>query len=299
VSALRADLVPATAVSEVLREGARRLEALGVTESGDELVRLWARLTDQTVGEVWLGREGEAAPELRERFLNAVDRWAGGEPAAYATGRAGFRTLALETDRRALIPRPETEGLVEHVLQWGRRREPAGDWGAALDVATGTGCIALSLAVEGRFGRLVATDVSADALALACGNAARVAPPLTVEFRLGSLLEPVAGEVFDVIVSNPPYVTAGEFEKLDVGVRCHEPRGALVSGEEGLEHIRRLLEGAGAHLAAHGLLALEVDCTRAEAAATLARRAGWQDVRLEPDVFGRLRYLLTTKESER
>ena len=291
--------MPATAVSEVLREGARRLEALGVPGASGESARLWARLTGQTVGEVWLGQAGDAEPEPHERFLDAVERWAGGEPAAYATGRAGFRTLALETDRRALIPRPETEGLVEHVLEWGRRREPAGDWGAALDVATGTGCIALSLAVEGRFGRLVATDVSRDALALARGNAARVAAPLTVEFRLGSLLEPVAGEVFDVIVSNPPYVTAREFEKLDVGVRCHEPRGALVSGEEGLEHIRRLLEGAGAHLAAHGLLALEVDCTRAEAAATLARRAGWQDVRLEPDVFGRLRYLLTTKESER
>jgi len=126
-----------------------------------------------------------------------------------------------------------------------------------------------------------------------------VAPPLPVEFRRGSLFEPVAGESFDVIVSNPPYVTGGEFKRLDVGVRCYEPRGALVSGEDGLEHIRGLLEGAGTHLAAHGLLALEVDCTRAEAAAALARRAGWREVRLEPDVFGRLRYLLTTKELER
>ncbi len=291
--------MPAMAVSEVLREGARRLEALAVAGAGDESARLWARLTGQTVGEVWLRRDGDAGPELRERFLDAVERWAGGEPAAYATGRAGFRTLELETDRRALIPRPETEGLVEHVLDWGRRREPAGDWGAALDVGTGTGCIALSLAVEGRFSRVVATDFSEDALALARGNAALVAPPLRVEFRRGSLFEPVARELFDVIVSNPPYVTGGEFEKLDVGVRCYEPRQALVSGEDGLGHIRGLLEGAGTHLAAHGLLALEVDCTRAEAAAALARRAGWREVRLEPDVFGRLRYLLTTKELER
>jgi release factor glutamine methyltransferase len=287
-----------TAVSEVLREGALRLEAQGVPDAADESARLWARLTGRTLGEVWLGRDDGADPELRERFLDAVVRWAGGEPAAYVTGRAGFRTLELEIDPRALIPRPETEGLVEHVLEWGRRRDPEA-WGAALDVGTGTGCIALSLAVEGRFGRVVAADASEDALALARGNAERVAPPRPVELRHGSLLEPVAGEVFDVIVSNPPYVTAGEFEKLEVGVRCHEPRGALVSGEEGLEHIRRLLEGAGPHLATHGLLALEVDCTRAEAAATLARRAGWRDVRLEPDVFGRLRYLLTTKELER
>jgi release factor glutamine methyltransferase len=246
---------------------------------------------------VWLTRDDEAPGERRARFLDAAERRAGGEPAAYATGVAGFRTLELAIDPRVLIPRPETEGLVERVLAWGRATLGRQDgWGELLDVGTGSGCIALSLAVEGRFRRVVASDVSAAALAVARGNARRVAPPVPVEFRQGSLLAPVAGEAFDAIVANPPYVTAQEFGALDIGVRLFEPREALVSGEGGLEHIRRLLEEAPPHLRDHGLLALEVDSTRAHQALELAKRAGWRSARVEQDLFGRDRYLLASGE---
>jgi release factor glutamine methyltransferase len=279
-------------VGEELRAAAQRLAEAGCEAPRREAAGLWARLSGQTVGDAWLEQRAEAAEESRARYRDVVKRRLRGEPAAYAAGTAGFRWLELQIDPRVLIPRPETEGLVECVLAWAADRE----LGAALDVGTGSGCIALSLATEGGFTRVVATDASTAALEAARQNAARVAPPTPVEFRQGDLLDAVVGETFDAIVSNPPYVTAEEFDALDGGVRLYEPREALVSGEGGLEHSRRILEGATGHLASGGLLALEVDSTRAEATIRLAREAGWRGARLERDLFGRLRYLVATKE---
>lgn len=221
---------------------------------------------------------------------------AGSEPRAYAEGIAGFRFLELVVDRRVLIPRPETEGLVELVLAWARERWGSGEWGAVLDLGTGSGCIALSLASEGRFSRIVATDVSPDALAVARLNAARVGPVRAPEFRLGSLFEPVAGERFDVIVSNPPYIAEPEYAELDPGVRDFEPPLALVSGPDGLWHTRAILMAAGTHLLPGGLLALELDSRRAGASAEIARASGLTGVRMLRDVFDRARYLLATKD---
>jgi release factor glutamine methyltransferase len=242
-------------VGEELRAAAQRLAEAGCEAPRREAAGLWARLSGQTVGDAWLEQRAEAAEESRARYRDVVKRRLRGEPAAYAAGTAGFRWLELQIDPRVLIPRPETEGLVECVLAWAADRE----LGAALDVGTGSGCIALSLATEGGFTRVVATDASTAALEAARQNAARVAPPTPVEFRQGDLLDAVVGETFDAIVSNPPYVTAEEFDALDGGVRLYEPREALVSGEGGLEHSRRILEGATGHLASGGLLALEVD----------------------------------------
>jgi release factor glutamine methyltransferase len=143
--------------------------------------------------------------------------------------------LELEVDSRVLIPRPETEGLVEHVLAW-LSRHPAAR--VVADIGTGSGCIALALAVEGRFARVIATDVSPAALAVARRNVARVSPPVPIEVREGSGCEALRGVEVDVIVSNPPYVSAAEFEELEPSVRLFEPREALVSGDGGLAHSR-------------------------------------------------------------
>lgn len=218
------------------------------------------------------------------------------EPRAYAEGVAGFRLLDLLVDRRVLIPRPETEGLVERVLAWARGRWGDGEWGTVLDLGTGSGCIALSLATEGRFARIVATDVSADALAVARANVGRVHPERVPEFRRGNLFEPVAGERFDVIVSNPPYIAEPEYAELDPSVRAFEPREALVSGADGLAHTRAMLEQGGDHLMPGGVVALEVDSRRAEQSAGLARAAGFEHVRVEYDVFDRPRFLLVRKD---
>jgi release factor glutamine methyltransferase len=206
---------------------------------------------------------------------------------------AGFRTLELEVDSRVLIPRPETEGLVEHVLAWARQNSR---WGVVADIGTGSGCIALALAVEGRFSRIIATDTSVSALAVVRNNVERIHPEVPVVLRTGSLLEAVEGERCDVIVSNPPYVSEAEFGALEPSVRLFEPREALVSPNGGMGHIGQLLELAGHHLKPIGLLALEVDSGRAEAASALAQEHGWSHVRVEQDLFGRSRYLLATWE---
>ena len=167
---------------------------------------------------------------------------------------------------------------------------------SVLEIGTGSGCIALSLATEGHFARIVATDVSPEALEVARANAHAVAPPFMPEWRLGSLFEPVAGEPFDVIVSNPPYIAEPEYAQLDASVRDFEPPVALVSGPDGLRHTRAILEGAGEHLRPGGLVALEVDSRRGEASAKVARACGLHDARVVQDVFGRLRFLLARKD---
>jgi release factor glutamine methyltransferase len=213
-------------------------------------------------------------------------------PRQYVDGIAGFRLLELAVDPRVLIPRPETEGLVQLVLDWAAGRAPA----SVLEIGTGSGCIALSLATEGRFARIVATDVSPDALEVARANIAAVAPALVPELRLGSLFAPVAGDRFDVIVSNPPYIAEPEYAGLDAGVRDVEPRVALLGGPDGLWHTRAILAAAGGYLAPGGLVALEVDSRRGDASADIARACGLRDVRVSRDVFDRPRYLLAGKD---
>jgi release factor glutamine methyltransferase len=229
------------------------------------------------------------------RLAAAVDRRVAGEPLPYVVGRAGFRTLELDVDRRVLIPRPETEGLVELVLRWASAR---GVRGRVADVGTGSGCIALALAVEGKFSEIIATDSSALALDVARANRERIRPPVPIGFRLGHLLEPLGTDRFDVVVSNPPYVSVDEFDALEPSVREYEPRAALASGGGGLAHTRALLEGAASHVVDGGLMAIEIDAERPDATLALALTAGWADVRLERDLFARPRYLLATKESQ-
>lgn len=281
-------------VGEMLRSAGAVLGEAEIPEPRREALALWAALARTTPGEVWGRREDPVAPEVERDFAAAIARRAAGVPIAYAAGTAAFRSLELDVDARVLIPRPETEGLVEHVLDWCRARDR---WGVAADVGTGSGCIALSLASEGRFDRVIATDVSGTALALAARNAAVVAPHTPVEFRLGDLLWPLGPAQVDVLVSNPPYVTTDEWAALDPGVREHEPRMALVAGQDGLAHVRTLLRQAGGRLREGGLLALEVDCRRAGRSLACARDRGWATARIELDLFGRERYLLATRET--
>jgi release factor glutamine methyltransferase len=253
---------------------------------------VWAALSGTTVGDAWL-RQGEPkSAELVARYQEAVAQLARGVPFAYAVGRAGFRTLDLLIDARALIPRPETEGLVDLVLDSIKRDVGRGAWGVAADVGTGSGCIALALATEGKFERVIAVERSPEAAALARENVARVRPPTPVEIREGDLLAPLAGARYRVIVANPPYLTDAEYDALDPAVKAFEPREALVSGQGGLDATGALLAGAAALLEPGGLLALEIDERRGDAVRDLAHAHGWTRIDVHDDIFGRPRYAL-------
>jgi len=243
-----------------------------------------------TIGEAWLRRDEAKSPELLAKYQDAMTQLDGGVPFPYTVGSVGFRTLDLRIDRRALIPRPETEGLVELVLA-------RCTTGLVADIGTGCGCIALALAVEGQFERVVAVERSADAAALARENVKRLSPKTPVEIREGNLLAPLVdnGERYRAIVSNPPYLTAREYEELDRSVAEFEPRAALVSGSDGLDVTRSLFAGAAALLEPGGLLAIEIDERRADAIRSLGRDYGW-DVTIHADLFGRARYALAKED---
>jgi len=281
--------VPETLLAVELDAAAATLARVGVREPRREAAALWGGCTDVSPGEAWLRRHRPASRDSLDRFRGAVRRRAGGEPFAYAVGQVGFRTLSLSLDRRALIPRPETEGLVEHVLRWERGR---GTGGIVADIGTGSGCIALALAVEGSFEQVIAVDQSVGAAALAAANVQRVRPPVPVEVRVGDLLAPLGGARCRAIVANPPYLTDREWAELDPAVREFEPRSALASGPDGLTVTRALLQNAGRLLEPGGLLALEIDERRAEAVQTLALTVGWPRLDIHRDLFGRPRYAL-------
>jgi release factor glutamine methyltransferase len=223
---------------------------------------------------------------FKRRLLRRARR----EPLQYIAGTAAFRQLHLCVDRRVLIPRPETEVLVDHVLAWARGREGL----RAVDIGTGSGAIALSLATEGRsFSQVVATDVSEEALQVAHENLARVAPAVPVELRLGPALQPLGEDRFDVIVSNPPYIGERETGELEPEVVSWEPTAALFSGEDGLDVIRQLVDGAVRCLRPGGLLALEIGAGQGEAVLGLIEsRGGYAKAELRQDLAGRDRIVL-------
>jgi release factor glutamine methyltransferase len=228
-----------------------------------------------------------SADELT-RVEQALHRRLRGEPLAYAVGWAPFRHLELMVDCRVLIPRPETEEVVGHALRLVATRPG----GVAVDIGTGSGAIALALASEGRFERVVATDISADALAVARDNA-QVLPTghAPVEFRLGADLAPLGDLRPRVIVSNPPYIAYDEAAALPSSVRDWEPPLALFAADGGMARYRVLLAGALPLIEPGGWLVLELDATRAQQTAREAEAQGWQDVVVHTDLSGRDRVL--------
>ena len=293
---------------DVLHDAARRLlasEALALEARADgaefseaeadrEARWLVAAVLDVAPGE--LGRLlslGYRAPVASQaRIEIAAQRRATGEPMAYCVGTAPFRHLVLNVDRRVLIPRPETEIVVGEAL----RLTASHPGGIAVDIGTGSGAIALSLATEGRYERVIATDLSDDALAVAAANAARVAAAepggAPVEFRQGADLAPLRGVRARVIVSNPPYIAYSEMAALPRSVRDWEPTVALVAADEGMARYAAILAGAHEHLEPFGWVVFEVDTRRAQRTAALATTQGYQQVQVVRDLTGRERVVL-------
>lgn len=220
-------------------------------------------------------------PNQLTNYQTMLARRASGYPLPYLTGHVEFYGLDFEVTPDVLIPRPETETLVELALA----RRPA----TVIDVGTGCGCIAIALAVRLPQATVYATDVSPAALAVARRNADRHHVADRVHFLAGDLLAPCAGPV-DLVVSNPPYVAEHEFAALPLSVREHEPRLALDGGPDGLAVIRRLLAQAPTRLKPGGALLIEIGAGQGEAAAQLARQY-FEAVRVHPDLAGRDRVL--------
>lgn len=215
-------------------------------------------------------------PSELDAYRALVKRRASNEPVAYLTGQRGFWNLDLASDRRALIPRPDTEVLVEEVLD----RVPEESALTLVDVGTGTGAIALAVKSERPGLRVLATDVSAEALALARENAELL--ELEIEFFEGDLLDAVPSDIeLDYVVSNPPYVE----ENFDLApeIRDHEPLSALLAGPDGLDVIRRLVPQANKRLKPGGWLTTEIGFRHGESVPELFREAGFEHVSLRKD----------------
>lgn len=247
--------------------------------------------------QLYLKYDRPVGPEEREVFKQQLRRRACREPLQYILGRAAFRELELVADPRALIPRPETEVLVEEVLAWAKDRKSG--LGTVMDIGTGTGAVSVSLAVEGVCEQIVATDISEGALEVARLNAQRHGVEALLDFRRGSLFEIVdAGEAFDVIVSNPPYVATGERAGLQPEIRDWEPSEALFAGDEGLDVIQPLIAEAPEHLTDGGLLALEVGLGQAERVTRQIDDSGrFEPARVRRDLGGLPRVIMAERKT--
>jgi release factor glutamine methyltransferase len=266
------------------REAAARLAAAGIDtpQLDAELLLAHALGVDRAALLLHPDRELTAAED--DAFAALVRRREAREPVAYLLGTKGFRRIELAVDRRVLVPRPETELLVEAALDLPRGARVA-------DVGTGSGAVALALKDERPDLDVVATDSSEDALAVARANAERLG--LDVAFARGELLDPISGRL-DAVLSNPPYVADGD--PLPPDVADFEPAAALYAGPDGLAVVRRLLAQAAERTP---FLAIEVGAGQAPAVAELAREAGFESTDTRPDLAGIDRVVIAHRKGAR
>jgi release factor glutamine methyltransferase len=225
----------------------------------------------------------ELEPAELGLYRSLIERRRRGEPVAYILGRREFFGLDFVVDRRALVPRPDTEALVEVALERTRSRS---QYGRALDLCTGSGCVAVAFAKARPTWRVTATDISTDAVALAWENARRVGVASCLAVLAGDLFTPVANEHFELVLANPPYIPSADIAALDVDVREFEPRRALDGGSDGLDLVRAVVSAAPRHLVPGGVLAVEVGFDQAPRARSLFEAAGFTFIESRRDYGG-------------
>lgn len=264
-------------VAELLREGAATLPGEDARHEAEQLL-----LHVLGVDRAWLFAHATdpVDDDARKRFELLLQRRAQGHPLAYLTGRRGFWTLDLQVNTATLIPRPETELLVEQALA----RLPADDMARVADLGTGSGAIALSIASERPLATVMATDLLGPTLAVAVKNAQAHGLD-NVWFRRGHWYAALGADRFDLIVSNPPYIAAGDAH-LDQADVAFEPRAALVAGADGLDAIAAIVRAAPGHLKPGSHLLLEHGYDQAAAVAATLASAGFVDVRCYRDLCG-------------
>ena len=333
-------------IRAALAEAVEQLRAAGLEEPTADAERLLAAILGTDRVRLRLGDDRPLASEVVARYVEQVKRRAEREPVQHLVGECEFHGLAFSVTRDVLIPRPETEGIVDVLVADAGWRDPGGsdaaaggtdaDFGPAsghdpsggasgassgtragfaatvspeatirrpfervADVGTGSGCLAVTIAVRFPGAQVIATDVSAAALAVARRNAERHGVAARIEFRQGDGLDPLAGERLDALVSNPPYVTDAEFADLSREVREYEPALALRGGPDGLGLICVLATGAGRVLRPGGRLLLEIGWRQAAAVRALFERGVWQHVRFHRDLQGIERVVEAVRTTDR
>lgn len=274
---------------ELCSLGETYLAGKGVPDARVAMELLMARLL--ACGRGFLSPHFDRCPDERvvAALRRAMARLVGGEPIQYVLGEWDFRTLTLTCDRRALIPRPETEELVTRVLAFARRYARPNP--LVVDVGTGSGCIILSLAKEMRTGVFLGLDLSPDAVSLARENAIRCGLDGQVTFAVADGLDDFdEPETVDILVSNPPYIATAACAALDPRIRLFEPMSALDGGVDGLDFYERLVGDALNVVRPGGGVFFEIGDGQGAALAKLFHEAGFEDIRIEADYAGHDRY---------
>jgi len=278
-------------VLEVITKSAEFLAKKGVESPRLQTELLLAHVLQLPRMKLYLNFERKLTEPELDSLRKLVQRRGQREPLQHIIGTTSFCGLEMMVNNHVLVPRPETELLAEAGWQFlsTLNSQPS----TALDFGTGSGCIAISLATKCATTRVIALDISAEALAVATENAARNNVAARIEFRHGDGFAVLKeGERFDLIVSNPPYIASAEIETLQPEVRDHDPRGALDGGDDGLDFYRRLAVEAAIFLKAHGKLMLEFGEGQAEAISTILTAQNWTVEVVHPDYTQRLRFLI-------
>jgi release factor glutamine methyltransferase len=228
--------------------------------------------------------ERALAPGELSRFRELIQRRRRAEPVAYILGAREFFGLKFFVDRRVLVPRPDTETLVEVALE---RTKEAHLYGEALDLCTGSGCVALAFAARRPTWRVTGSDISADSINVARGNAERLGLISSMRFLVSDVDDAIPPEArFDLVTANAPYIPTEDVAALPLDIRDHEPHLALDGGADGLGVVRRVIEAARRRLKPQGIVALEVGYDQAARAAALLEEAGFRDVERRKDYGG-------------
>ncbi len=275
---------------ECYEQGCRTLQAAGIEEAALDARLLLEAVCGTDRNDLLVHGEQPVSPEAEEKYLNWIRQRAEHIPLQQLTGEQDFMGLTFSVNEHVLIPRQDTEILVEEVLK------ELHDGMRVLDMCTGSGCILLSLLHYSNDCEGLGVDLSAEALEVAGRNVLKVLTPEKAEhahFLQSDLFEKVEGK-FEIIVSNPPYIASAEVEKLMPEVRDHEPRMALDGTEDGLYFYRRIIEEAGKHLVSSGMLFFEIGYDQGQAVSELMRTEGYCEVQVVQDYAGLDRVVLGT-----
>jgi release factor glutamine methyltransferase len=269
---------------DLLHEAARKFELSGIPSPRLDAEMLLAFCQGCDRLEFFKNPTLAIGEIAQTQFQKLTERRLQGEPVAYIIGRKEFWSLVLEVNNAVLIPRPDTEVLVEEALQVCKQVDSAPI--RILDIGTGSGAIALALAKELPRAQITATEISATALAVAKKNAHNLGLQSQIDFRLGNLFKPV-GDFFDIIVSNPPYIAAEDYDQLPPGVKNYEPREALFAGADGLDFFEKIISQSPGYLGEKGWLLLEIGARQGTRLAEMLEAAGYYgDISIRNDYAG-------------